>query len=69
MAHETTTVLVVDDSKMFAQVVVQNLEQVVAARIFTAGSLAEMAVLVDEHEFDVAMLDLNLPDAPSGRGG
>ncbi len=66
MAHETTTVLVVDDSKMFAQVVVQNLAQVVAARIFTAGSLAETAALVDEHEFDVAMLDLNLPDAPSG---
>jgi diguanylate cyclase (GGDEF)-like protein len=66
MVDKTATVLVVDDSRMFAQVVVQNLEQIVTGRIFAAGSLAETAALVQAHEFDVAMLDLNLPDAPSG---
>lgn len=66
MVHKTATALVVDDSKMFSQVVVQNLEQVIVGRIFTAGSLAETVALIDMHEFDVAMLDLNLPDAPGG---
>lgn len=66
MAAQMANVLVVDDSRMFSQVVVQKLEQTITGRIFAAGTLAETVVLLDAHAFDVAMLDLNLPDAPSG---
>lgn len=64
MPHHMPNVLVVDDSKMFLQVLVQSLEEAVAGRIISAGSLAETRALLDQHEFAVAMLDLNLPDAP-----
>lgn len=63
MPHNMPNVLVVDDSKMFLQVLVQSLEEAVAGRIISAGSLTETRALLDQHEFAVAMLDLNLPDA------
>ena len=66
MPYTTPNVLVVDDSKMFLQVLVQSLEEAVAGRIISAGSLEETRALLDQHEFAVAMLDLNLPDAPTG---
>lgn len=66
MPNPMPNVLVVDDSKMFLQVLVQSLEEAVAGRIISAGSLEETRALLDQHEFAVAMLDLNLPDAPQG---
>lgn len=66
MPYTMPNVLVVDDSKMFLQVLVQSLEEAVAGRIISAGSLEETRALLDQHEFAVAMLDLNLPDAPKG---
>ncbi len=64
MPHHMPNVLVVDDSKMFLQVLVQSLEEAVAGHIISAGSLEETRALLAKHEFAVAMLDLNLPDAP-----
>jgi diguanylate cyclase (GGDEF)-like protein len=66
MPHHMPNVLVVDDSKMFLQVLVQSLEQAVAGQVISAGSLEETRGLLAQHEFAVAMLDLNLPDAPQG---
>lgn len=66
MLCELPKVLVVDDSKMFLQILILHLEQSVCAEIVPAGSLAEIDVLLQQHDFDVALLDLNLPDAPSG---
>lgn len=66
MPHDRPKVLVVDDSKMFLQVLVQNLAQAIPGEIISGSSLEETRGLLDEHDFDVAMLDLNLPDAPQG---
>jgi diguanylate cyclase (GGDEF)-like protein len=66
MPHHLPNVLVVDDSKMFLQVLVQSLKEAVAGHIISAGSLEEVRALLVQHEFAVAMLDLNLPDAPQG---
>lgn len=66
MIDETTRILIVDDSKMFLQVLVQRLAQVIPGHVIMAGSLAETSALIDENDFDLAMLDLNLPDAAHG---
>lgn len=66
MPHGKSKVLVVDDSKMFLQVLVQTVEHSVQAEVISAGSLEETAGLLETHGFDVALLDLNLPDAPGG---
>ena len=66
MADDLPKILVVDDSKMFLKVLVQSLEQTVACAVFSAESMEKARLLLDAHEFDVAMLDLNLPDAPQG---
>lgn len=65
----TTTVpkiLVVDDSKMFLQVLVDNLRESIDAEVIAAGSMGQTRELLHEHAFDLALLDLNLPDAPQG---
>lgn len=59
-------ILVVDDSRMFLQVLVSSLQEAIVGEIVSAGSLAEAQELLNEHTFDLAMLDLNLPDAPQG---
>ncbi len=59
-------ILVVDDSRMFLQVLSGNLRDAVDGDVISAGSMGEARTLLDEHVFDLAMLDLNLPDAPQG---
>jgi diguanylate cyclase (GGDEF)-like protein len=66
MTDDLPKILVVDDSKMFVKVLVQSLEQTVDCTVFSAESMEKARLLLDAHEFDVAMLDLNLPDAPQG---
>lgn len=66
MPRALPEILVVDDSKMFLQVLVQHLEQARLGRIVPASSLEETRQALSRHEFDVALLDLNLPDAPQG---
>lgn len=66
MADDMPKILVVDDSRMFVKVLVQSLEQTIGCTVISAESMAQARLLMDEHVFDVAMLDLNLPDAPQG---
>ena len=66
MPSSMPKILVVDDSRMFLQVLVGNLREAVDGDVISAGSMGEARALLDEHAFDLAMLDLNLPDAPQG---
>ena len=66
MPLKTPKILVVDDSRMFLQVLIKNLREAVSAEVLSAESMAGAAELFESHSFDLAMLDLNLPDAPQG---
>ncbi len=66
MPSSMPKILVVDDSRMFLQVLAGNLRDAVDGDVISAGSMGEARTLLDEHDFDLAMLDLNLPDAPQG---
>jgi len=61
-------ILIVDDSKFICSVVegelIKNGRK--ESNIFVANSLAEAQELVFEHDFHVAILDINLPDAHDG---
>lgn len=59
-------ILVVDDSRMFLRLLVQKVRHHIPSQVFAADSLKKTQTLLDGHDFDMAMLDLNLPDAPQG---
>jgi DNA-binding NarL/FixJ family response regulator len=61
-----SSVLVVDDSPMFLQVVRRRLAEEVDAEVVAAANLRAARTAMAAHRFDVALLDLNLPDAPGG---
>ncbi|MBZ4649038.1 MAG: hypothetical protein JG760_1289 [Desulfomicrobiaceae bacterium] len=63
---QRASVLVVDDSPMFLQVVRRRLAEEVDAEVVAAANLRAARTAMAEHRFDVALLDLNLPDAPGG---
>lgn len=63
---ERSSVLVVDDSPMFLQVITRRLAQEVDTDVVAAASLGAAQAALAEHPFDVALLDLHLPDAPGG---
>jgi len=62
------TVLIVEDSTTFSNLLQRRISQTLGLPTLVAGSLAEAKELVSEHfdEILVALLDLNLPDAPDG---
>jgi diguanylate cyclase (GGDEF)-like protein len=65
---ERDTVLIVEDSTTFSSLLQRKINKELGLKTLVAVSLAETRVLLDEH-FDcisVALLDLNLPDAPDG---
>jgi len=61
-------ILVVEDSKMFGKMVKNKLETELNTPVIWAKSLAETIKVLnsDENIFSSALLDFNLPDAPSG---
>ena len=59
-------ILVVDDSRMFLRLLVQKVRHHIPSQVFAADSLKKTQTLLDGHDFDIAMLDLNLPDASQG---
>ncbi len=64
-------ILLVDDSKTVTSNILDNLKDRISDKnleIFTATSKKECADLILEHKskFDIAILDLGLPDAPNG---
>ena len=60
--------LIVEDSKLVAKVVVHVAKQELDLEVLLATSFAEARKLVEAHRDDLfaALVDLNLPDAPSG---
>ena len=65
---ERDTVLIVEDSSTFSTLLQRRISQRLGMKTLVASSLAETRQLLEE-QFDrisVALLDLNLPDAPDG---
>ena len=60
-------ILVVDDSRMFLQVLAEHLAREAAVEVVPATTLgAVRQILEEDTSFDAALLDLNLLDAPAG---
>lgn len=57
-----TTILIVDDHRLFADVVASALEQMGARIVGPVGNAAEAIVAVAAERPDVVLLDLSLPD-------
>jgi len=60
--------LIVEDSKLVAKVVLHVAKQELDLEVILATSFAEARSLIDTHHSDIfaALVDLNLPDAPNG---
>ncbi len=61
-------VLIVDDLKVIRSILKKEISRCsdIQANLIMAESYAETIELVEMHEFHVAILDVNLPDAPKG---
>lgn len=62
------TILVVEDSKIFARILKTSIEANTVFKVVIAESYAELTNLIEskKHKFFASLLDLNLPDAPDG---
>ena len=64
---EKNKILIVEDNKALAKLIAKKMEDKVEMDIDIAHSLAEVqAFLTNPKEYFIALLDLNLPDAPNG---
>lgn len=60
-------ILIVDDNKALAKLIAKKMEQQLDMEIVVAHSFGEAKEILEENDdFFVALLDLNLPDAPNG---
>jgi two-component system, sporulation sensor kinase E len=59
--HESVSVLVVDDEQAILEILKQFISER-GYRVTTAASAAEALAFVEEERFDVALIDLKLPD-------
>ena len=59
-------VLIVDDSRFIQVIVKEEISKVIEADISIADSIQETKKLLKDHNFDVAILDIHLPDAEHG---
>ena len=61
-------VLVVEDSKTFAIALRQMIEAETGLKVTSCASLKDLsaAILKDQEGYAIAVVDLNLPDAPNG---
>ena len=64
---EKNKILIVEDNKALAKLIAKKMEDNVEMDIDIAHTMAEaQAFLSDPKEYFIALLDLNLPDAPNG---
>ena len=64
---EKNKILIVEDNKALARLIAKKMEDKVEMEIDLAYTMAEaQAFLSDPKEYFIALLDLNLPDAPNG---
>jgi diguanylate cyclase (GGDEF)-like protein len=68
MTQPRPRILVVEDTRFFAKVVKKAIERRLGFEVVAAGSFAEAERVLDDPSVDLflALLDLNLPDAPDG---
>jgi len=61
-------ILVVDDSKFIRTILKEEISNTIATNynLFLAASYKETAETIKQNKFHVAILDINLPDAPNG---
>lgn len=61
-------ILVVEDSRVLSRMLEYKIRKELNFDVHTAGTLAEVKqkLEVEEHDYFMAVLDLNLPDAPKG---
>lgn len=60
-------ILVVDDSKSLAKLIAKKMEKAIDVEVVLAHSFAEAKTAIEQdNNFFLALLDLNLPDAPNG---
>jgi CheY-like chemotaxis protein len=59
-------VLIVDDSRSILSIVTKEIVRVVDANIVTAKSLQETLKIIEEIDFHIAVIDVNLPDSEHG---
>lgn len=69
MSQEKLPILVVEDSRLFAQILKTRIEEGGVFRVECAGSFGEAETLISglQGRFFLALLDLNLPDVPVGQ--
>jgi diguanylate cyclase (GGDEF)-like protein len=59
-------ILIIEDAKSWSQLLTYSLTNSLGETILTASSMKEAIELMNEHQFDAAIADLCLPDAPHG---
>ncbi len=59
-------ILLVDDSKTLSKLIKLKVINELAVEVDVAYSLAEAKLLIQKQKYTLAILDLNLPDAPNG---
>lgn len=59
-------ILLVDDSKTLAKLISLKVQSELSLEIDVAYSLAEAELFTRKYTYTLAILDLNLPDAPNG---
>ena len=66
--HQAKKVLVVEDSPSINKLLTSKIGNQLHIEVASASSMEEAAAILEDHadEFFVAVLDLNLPDAPDG---
>jgi len=67
-AAEPVEILLVEDAKFFRSVIKSQIEKQLDYRVTCAETYAEACAIIEEKgdQFFLALLDLNLPDAPDG---
>lgn len=67
-ASQSVEILLVEDAKFFRSVIKSQIEKQLGFTVTCAETYAEAVAILDEraNDFFLALLDLNLPDAPQG---
>lgn len=59
-------ILVVDDNKTLAKLITRKISSELGVQIDVAYNLAEAKLFLHRYDYMIALLDVNLPDAPNG---
>lgn len=61
-----TKILIVEDNKTLAKLISKKLESVLDIEVDVAYTMAEAKLFIAHYSYFIALLDVNLPDAPNG---